>query len=54
MIMATLAAGHRQTDSTSRLLGDITKQGHLIWVTTDITMRMVTLAAQHEHTTQVP
>jgi len=51
MMTVTLAAGHRQT--ISGLLCDITKQGHHIWVTADITMTMVTLAAQHEHTTQV-
>jgi len=43
MTMVILAAGHGQTDSG--LLCDVTKQGHHIQVTTDITVTMVTLAA---------
>jgi len=35
------------TDGTSGLCDDIMEQDHHIWVMTDITIRMVTLAAQH-------
>jgi len=48
----TLAAGHGQT--ISMLIHDITKQGHHIQVMADVTVMTVTLAVQHECTTQVP